>query len=65
MVFGELIIIIIIIITVIIVNCSWVFTRWQWLIYMFTIAAKFILGGPREKHVVATWNLGNNLSICF
>ena len=22
-------------------------------------------GGLHEKHVVATWNLGNHLSICF
>ena len=22
-------------------------------------------GGLREKHVVATWNLGDHLSICF
>jgi predicted ATP-dependent Lon-type protease len=26
---------------------------------------KFKSGGLHEKHVVATWNLGNELSICF
>jgi hypothetical protein len=30
---------------------------------MYKIAAKFSSGGPYEKHVVATWNLGNHLSI--
>jgi hypothetical protein len=42
---------------IIIINCNWVFTRWQWLIYMYTIyktATKFTSGGPHEKHVVAT-----------
>ena len=29
------------------------------------VATKFKSGGLHEKHVVATWNLGNNLSICF
>jgi hypothetical protein len=49
------------------INCNWVFTRWQWLIYVYTvykIATKFTSGGPHEKHAVATWNLGNHLSIC-
>jgi hypothetical protein len=55
---------IIIIIIIIIINCNWVFNQWQWLIYV-TIATKFTSGGPHEKHVVATWNLGNHLSICF
>jgi hypothetical protein len=59
------IIIIIIIIIIIFMNCNCVFTRWQWLIYMYTIAAKFTSGGPHEKHAVATWNLGNHLSIYF
>jgi hypothetical protein len=33
--------------------------------YMKRIANKFTFksGGPHEKHVVATWNLGNHLSI--
>jgi len=26
---------------------------------------KFKLGGLHEKHVVATWNVGNHLSICL
>ena len=26
---------------------------------------KFKSGGLHEKHVVATWNLGKHLSICF
>jgi hypothetical protein len=33
-----------VIIIIIIINCNWVFTRWQWLIYMYTIykiATKF------------------------
>jgi hypothetical protein len=33
--------------------------------YMHTIAAKFTSGVPHEKHVVATWNIGNHLSIRF
>jgi hypothetical protein len=64
---AELIIIIIIII-IITINCNWVFTRWQWLIYMYTmynIATKFTSRGLLEKHVVSTWNFGNHLSICF
>src|SRR5215510_3358795 len=32
---------------------------------MYKIATKFTSGGLHEKHVVATWNLGNHLSICF
>jgi hypothetical protein len=41
--------------------------RWQWKIYMYkiyNIATKFTSGGLKEKHVVATWNFGNHLSIC-
>jgi hypothetical protein len=56
---------IIIIIMFIIITCNSVFTRWQWSIYMYTIAVKFTSGGLHEKHVVATWNLGNHLGICF
>ena len=29
------------------------------------VTTKFKSGGLHEKHVVATWNLGNHLSICF
>jgi len=29
------------------------------------VATRFKSGGLHEKHVVATWNLGNHLSICL
>ena len=32
---------------------------------MKLVTNKFKLGGLHEKHVVATWNLGNHLSICL
>jgi len=32
---------------------------------MKLVTNKFKLGGLYKKHVVATWNLGNNLSICL
>ena len=32
---------------------------------MKLVTNKFKLGGLHEKHVVATWNLGNHFSICF
>jgi len=32
---------------------------------MKLVTTKFKSGGLHEKHVVATWNLGNDLSICF
>ena len=32
---------------------------------MKLVTNKFNSGGLHEKHVVATWNLGNHLSICF
>ena len=42
-------------------------TRWQWLFYIYTnmkkVTRKFKSGGLHEKHVVATWKLGNHLSI--
>ena len=64
-------IIIIIIIIIIFINCNWVVTRWQWLFYMYTniyiyikkVTRKFKSGGLHERHVVATWKLGNHLSI--
>jgi len=31
---------------------------------MKLITTKFKPGGLHEKHVVATWNVGNHLSIC-
>jgi len=51
---------------IIIINYNWVVTRWQWLFYMYTNMKKvtrFKSGGLLEKHVVATWKLGNHLSI--
>jgi len=32
---------------------------------MKLVTTKFKSGGLHEKHVVATWNLGNHPSICF
>ena len=32
---------------------------------MKLVTTKFKSGGLHEKHVVATWNVGNRLSICF
>jgi hypothetical protein len=32
---------------------------------MKLVTTKFKSGGLHEKHVMATWNLGNHLSICF
>jgi len=32
---------------------------------MKLVTTEFKLGGLHEKHVVATWILGNHLSICF
>ena len=32
---------------------------------MNLVTTKFKSGGLHEKHVVATWNLGNHLSICL
>ena len=32
---------------------------------MKLVTTKFKSGGLHEKHVVATWNFGNRLSICF
>ena len=33
--------------------------------HMKLVTTKFKLGGPHEKHLVATWNLGNHLSVCL
>ena len=38
------------------------FTRKQ---NMKSVSTRFKSGGLHEKHVVATWNLGNHLSICL
>ena len=64
----NLIIIIIIIIIIIFIDCNWVVTHGQWLFYMYTnmkkkVTRKFKSGGLHEKQVVATWKLGNHLSI--
>ena len=32
---------------------------------MKLVTTRFKLGGLHKKHVVATWNLGNHLSICL
>jgi len=32
---------------------------------MKSVTNKFKSGGLHEKHVVATWNVGNHLSICL
>ena len=32
---------------------------------MKLVTTKFKWGGLQEKHVVATWNVGNRLSVCF
>ena len=32
---------------------------------MKLVTNKFKPGGLHEKHVVATWNLGNRLSVCL
>ena len=32
---------------------------------MKSVIIEFKSGGLNEKHVVATWNLGNHLSICL
>ena len=32
---------------------------------MKLVTARFKSGGLHEKHVVATWNVGNRLSICL
>jgi len=49
------------------INCNWVVTRWKKVILqnMKLVTNKFKSGGLHEKHVVATWNLGNRLSICL
>ena len=59
-----MIIIIIIILTAIVLSPggSGYFTCIQ---NMKSVTNKFKSGGLRGKHVVATWNLGNHLSICL
>ena len=61
-----IIIIIIIISIIIIIYCNWVVTRCQWLFNMYKnmklVTNKYKSGGLHERHVVATWNVGNHLS---
>jgi len=61
--------IIIIIIIIIIINCNLVVTRggsyFTCIQNMKLVTNKFKSGGLHEKHVVATWNLGNPLNICL
>ena len=68
--FCKLIIIIIIIIIIVIIisaiglspGGSGYFTCIQ---NMKSVTTEFKSGGLHEKHVVATWNVGNHLSICL
>jgi len=59
----------IIIIIIIFINCNWFVNQWQWIFYIYTKyeigTNRFKSGGLHEKHVVATWNLGDHLSICL
>ena len=59
----------IIIIIIIFIYCNWVVTRGSGYFTckqnMKLVTTKLKSGGLYEKHVVATWNLGNHLSICF
>ena len=56
-----------VLIIIMFIICNWVVTRWQWLFYMYTnmkkVTRKLKSGGLHERHVVATWKLGNRLSI--
>jgi len=60
---------IIMIIIIIIIICNCVFTRcsgyFTCVQNMKLVTKKFKSGGLHEKHVVATWDLGNHLSIRF
>ena len=72
---GIIIIIIGIIIIIIIIIIIYLFTEvgllpggsgyFTCIQNMKLVTTKFKSGGLHEKHVVATWNLGNHLSICF
>ena len=58
-----------IIIIITFINCNWVVTRgssyFTCIQNMKLVTTEFKSGGLHEKHVVATWNLGNHLCICF
>ena len=60
---------IIIIIIIIFINCNWVSPGGSGYVTciqnMKLVTNKFKSGGLHKKHVVATWNLGNHLSICL
>jgi len=59
----------IIVIIIIIINCNWVVTHccgyFTCIQNMKSFTTEFKSGGQHQKHVVATWNLGNRLSICL
>ena len=54
-------------IIIIFINCNWVVTRgsgyFTCIQNMKSVTSKFKSGGLHEKQVVATWNLGNHLSM--
>ena len=50
---------------IICINDNWVVTHFTCIENMKLVINKFKSGGLHEKHVVATWNLGNHLSICL
>jgi len=63
-------------IIILFINCNWVITRWQGVLYMSAnmkmvrtnmkmVNTKFKTGGLHEKHVVATWNFGNHVMSFF
>jgi len=58
-----------IIIIIIYINCNWVVTCgsgcFTCIQNMKLVTNKFKSGGLHEKHVMATWNLGNHLRICL
>ena len=58
-----------IIIIIIFINRNWVVTSgsgyFTCIQNMKLVTNKFKSGGLHEKHVVATWNVGNHLSICL
>jgi len=64
-----LLLLLLLLIVIIFVYCNWVVTQWQWYFTckqnMKLVTTKFKSGGLHEKHVVATWNFRNHLSICF
>ena len=51
------------------IYCNWVVTGGSGYFTckqnMKLVTTRFKSGGLHEKHVVATWNVGNHLSICL